>query len=405
MRESLVVRLGQDAAEPVGFAIRSGEGRLLDSAAAVPLSEVAAQGIGRRIQVLVPSTDILLAEARVPSRHRQRVLKAVPFALEEQLTDEVDALHFALGERQDDDAWPVAVVARSRMDAWLAQLRAVDLVPESMVPDVLALPWTEGRWTLLVDGQQAWLRHAAHGGFACELAMLPVLFQALVDQNESRTPLEVLNCGAGEVAGLLELDTEIEHRPCPDGTIGTMARQLGQSPLIDLLQGAYSRRQALGRLWRPWRATAALLGLVVALGLADAMLEIRQLAAEQQQLRQRIEALYRQAFPDAKRVVNARAQMEQRLKALRGSARAGGSDFLHLLAGAGQALQGMPAVHLRALAYRQGRLDLELTAASVQAIDQLKQALARQGGLKVEIQSATASGGRVQGRLRIEAAS
>ena len=107
----------------------------------------------RRVVVLVPGAEVSLYEARVPGRNRQRVLRAIPFALEEQLADDVEMLHFALGDSLGADRYPVAVVERQRMDAWLAQLREAGISAHQWVPDTLALPRTDG-WSLLPEAEE-----------------------------------------------------------------------------------------------------------------------------------------------------------------------------------------------------------------------------------------------------------
>ena len=44
--------------------------------------------------VLLPSTDILLSTAKIPSRRRQQVLQALPYSLEEQLIEAPEQLKY-----------------------------------------------------------------------------------------------------------------------------------------------------------------------------------------------------------------------------------------------------------------------------------------------------------------------
>src|SRR3546814_16716794 len=74
----------------------------------------------------------------VPARQPAKVLQAAPFVLEEQLAEDVDTLHFALGARQADHRWPLAIVSQTRMQAWLALLQDFAIHADAMVPDVLA---------------------------------------------------------------------------------------------------------------------------------------------------------------------------------------------------------------------------------------------------------------------------
>ncbi|MDH3934903.1 MAG: hypothetical protein OEU62_07035, partial [Gammaproteobacteria bacterium] len=81
-----------------------------------------------------------------------------------------------------------------------------------------------------------------------------------------------------------------------------------------------------------------------------------------------------------------------------------GGGFLSLLGQSGAVLKDMQGVEINGVSFRAGRLDIDLAVASLQLLDQLKQALIQPGKLAVEIQTATTGKDqRVQSRLRIEA--
>ena len=49
----------------------------------------------------------------------------MPYALEEQLADDIDDLHFAIGKRPSGlRRTPVAVITRSLMDQWLTGVKS-----------------------------------------------------------------------------------------------------------------------------------------------------------------------------------------------------------------------------------------------------------------------------------------
>ncbi|NNG12798.1 MAG: hypothetical protein HKM88_06070, partial [Halobacteria archaeon] len=172
-------------------------------------------------------------------------------------------------------------------------------------------------------------------------------------------------------------------------------------PSIDLLQGAYSRSREWVKLWRPWRITAALLLTGVVLTHAAKGVDYMGLKQQQAELNSRIETVFKEVFPDTRRVVNPRVQMQQQLEQMQRQ-RGGGSQFITLLARSGEVLRAAGDVDITGASFRAGRLDLDLTVASLQILDELKQTLAARG-LDVEIQSATTEAGqRVKSRLRIQ---
>ena len=67
--------------------------------------------------------------------------------------------------------------------------------------------------------------------------------------------------------------------------------------------------------------------------------------------------MLKRTFPELRRVVNPRAQMGQRLTALRKEQRSSGS-FLELLGASSGPIAAQPDLQLNALVYRRGRLEL-----------------------------------------------
>ncbi len=111
--------------------------------------------------------------------------------------------------------------------------------------------------------------------------------------------------------------------------------------------------------------------------------------------------MFRDTFPDVKRVVNARVQMERRLKDLRKSQGSLQEDFLRLLVGGASAVRQVQGIEVKRMRYQNGRLDLDLVLADMSGLDPLRQALQAEGGLEANIVSAAAREGVVEGKIRI----
>ncbi len=403
MRETLLIRFAEHTADGVDFVRLDEAGQPVAPSQHGSLTEAAMLATGHRVVVLVPAADLLLARAAVPTSNRQRARKAIPFALEEQLAEDVDTLHFALGVRDSDGQWPVAVVAQARMDEWLSQLHEAGILPDRLLPEPTALPLEPGNGSLLLEADRVLLREQPWSAQVTTPEMLPALLDLLISRSEAGINLQVWHCG-GELPVWMEpVSAKIE--PCKGGALAVLAKGLAAADAgVDLLQGAYSRKEQYGRLWRPWRAAAALILVGVLVSAVQQGLHYRSLKAESATLAAQIEQVYKQAMPGG-RMVNPRVQMEQQLNMLRRQQGAGSTDFMGLVGQMGGVIAATPGVELVGASFRDGRLDLELTANDVQTLDRLKQQLTEQGGLSVEIQSATTGANqRVQGRLRIQGA-
>ncbi|CAK0745938.1 general secretion pathway protein L [Gammaproteobacteria bacterium] len=385
------------------------------------LTEAAALASGRRVVVFVAGAEVLLLEATVPTRKRDRLLQAVPYVLEEYLAADVETLHFALGHAtaatgDDAPAVAVAVVTRARMDAWLAALGEAGIAPHALVPDTLALPLAAGTWSLLREMNATILRTGPQSGFALDPDWLPIALGQVgeaplgVRVASPEPPLIPSNLSTSSSSRLSPLPPPlpplalpVEDLPCPNGVLSLLMEGYRPEEAIDLLQGAYGRHEQLGRLWRPWRTAAILLLVFGALQFVDLMLEQQRLAAEDIALRSRMGEIYLRAFPEARKVVNPRIQMEQRLNALRTQPETGTTGLLGLLVHAAPVFEKTEGMELHTLRYKDGSIELELSLKDLQLLDRFKQSLT-DTGLEVEIRSARAQGETVAAHIQIRSA-
>lgn len=366
------------------------------------LADAAGEAGGQRVVVLAPGADCLLTRVKIPGRSsRQKLLRAVPYALEEQLSEEVDNLHFAIGTDMEDGEWPVAVIGKKYMASLQDDAAAAGLDVQQLVPEILAIPYAGNETSVLVENDIALVRTGSVSGYAADsdnLGMLLALQK--VDEDEQLPALHLYvrqDKLQPDTAGFVG-ETRVE--PYAGDPLTVFARGLDANA-INLLQGAYSRAGDWARALRPWRATAALLVAGVLVSSVVTGVDYYRLSRESDRLRAQIEETFRAALPDTSRIVNPRVQMQQQLDSLQRRTGAGGG-FLNLLGQSGSVLKGMQGVEINGISFRAGRLDMDLLVANLQLLDQLKQALMQPGRLEVEIQSATTGKDqRVQSRLRI----
>jgi general secretion pathway protein L len=402
MRNTLLLRRDPDNPVAWRWLKLDQEGQPQGSIHAGTLTDAAGESAGQRVVVLVSGADALLTRVSIPgSSSRQKLLRAVPYALEEQVSEDVEDLHFAVGVAMEEGAWPVAVISRHVIQDLTEDALEAGLDIQQVIPEVLALPYRGNETSVLVENDVALVRTDQSAGFAVDSDNLGMLLAArMTDEEDSLPPLHLfvpedsLQPDTGEYVG----ETRVE--PFAGDPLYVFAQGL-DGRAINLLQGDFSRSNDWVALLRPWRATAALLVAGIILSNVVMGIDYFRLKSESEQLRTQIEQTFKTAMPETRRIVNPRIQMQQQLDKLqRKSGTAGG--FLSLLSQSGEVLKGMQGVQVDGASFRAGRLDVDLKVSNLQLLDQLKQELMKSGRLTVEIQSATTGADqRVQSRLRI----
>lgn len=414
MADWLLIRLANDPGS-VEYLTADAAGRIVTALHSGPLAAVAQLAPSRRVCVLVPASDVLLTDAEVPAKSGARTQQIVPFALEEQVAEDIDSLHFAVGRRVGESARiPVAVVSRSLIDGWLSQLHAAGLTPECLYADSSLIPDNPGQAVLLLSGDSVMLRTA--GGAPVTLP-LNALAEALELLRPVQSPVaEAIAFGgnglvvyAGEaewqqygamVEAVRDQFEGLSVQLLPDGPLGLFARSLPGSTAINLLQGGYAPVSPLAGGLKAWRIAAAMLvGLLVLHGLGSAA-QLLMLKRAERRLDQSISETFEQAMPGEHNTSNARRRMEARLTAVQGSTDSSG--LLAMLSAVAQARAGASGTALQAVSYRAGLLELQVAAPGADALDHISQQL-RSGGWQADLTSGTASSGAYQGRIQMKA--
>src|SRR6202050_4248587 len=140
MPQTLLLRLPPPGQEETEWLTIDDSGAPAATKPRGPLTLAAAVAHKGTVVVLAPATQILLAEPELPPGSGAKLARAVPFALEEQLTEDIDQLAFAVGRRSERGTTPVAVVSRSILQAWISTLSQAGISPIAMYADMSLLP-------------------------------------------------------------------------------------------------------------------------------------------------------------------------------------------------------------------------------------------------------------------------
>lgn len=362
------------------------------------LGEAAAASQGLRTVVAVGSGAITLTQVKVPVSGK-RARSAIPYALEEQLADDVEDLHFALGPMDSDGAYSVAVIDRQALQEIIDKLAGLGLYPQQIIPDVLMLPQGDSdEWQILQTPQNVLIRQDSYSGMWCPRDSAELMLKRLLREASVDGPTQIaFYLSPGEDPP--EVSTLFEQIPVQNSA-DALARGINANH-INLLQGDFNQSKAVGKIWKPWRVPAALAACLLGLNVGIGVLESNRLSKQESAQRAQMEALLKQTFPGIKRVRDPIARMRSEIRKLK----KGGSEgqLMPLVAALSEAIETTPNTSMNSVNFRNGRCDVDMKTDSLQALDKIKQRLDATNGIKASIQSANQQDGAVRGRLRIEA--
>jgi general secretion pathway protein L len=412
MPEILVVRLPAAAADTIGAAaewiIVDGTGARRGNVQSGPLDLAAASAASRKVIVLVPGTDVLLAEPVLPVKSGAKLAQVVPFALEEHLASDVEDLHFAVGKRETRPGTPVTVVAHSRMEGWQALLADAGLDADAIYPETAALPETTNAITLLIDGARVYVRRPDTPGAVLDVQpLIEALQLALASGEEAREHVTIYVAEDDYererelLEGLREFTASLQLKLLPDGPLPLLAANIVQHPGVNLLQGQYQSKRKLNVSFAPWRYAAVLAGVFIASHVGLKSWQYFQYRNQEARLDAQISETYQQLMPGAPLpdTSSARRMVEARLNQLRGSGPVGG--VMMTLAALGEAIGQTPDVTIENIAYVNNTTNLRVVAPSTDALDRIRQ-LASKHGLASELKSDNTRDSKHEGQLQFK---
>jgi general secretion pathway protein L len=348
------------------------------------------------IIVWTPAAETLLLRARLPTRSTAKIVQALPYALEEQLIEPPESLHFAFAH-EADGALAVAVTRRERMESWLAALAAAGLAPTRLAPVTLSLPLADRAWTLsFVDGEIV-LRSGVRAGLGGPAELRPPawLHAALAEaRSESGAPERILLVDAPA-----DLDSAAwrEGLGLPLEPMRPGEAAVPEAPL-DLLQQHYAPRARMAALKRAYVPAAALLAAWLLATLAFDAIEWARLSRSAGAAEEEMRTLLMKSFPETRAILDPAEQMRRGLEDL--SARSGVAapgDMLSLLARAAPAIERESRLRVQGVEYADRAVTIRLVASEADAESLARTLRAR--ALEADVQRA---GG--EARLRVRAA-
>ncbi len=415
MSEYVVIRLAAED-QPVEWVLVDSNGTRRSGMSSGSLEQAAAAAGDVAVIALVPAADVLLTSVNIPVRSISKIRTALPFALEENLADDVDELHFATGERQQNNRLPVAVVSDANMSGWLNRLNDAGIEPAILAAENHGLAKIPGTLSVLVDDRTVMFNDGADAEFSMQdvkpsdvLVLAGQLGEAQEEDGENPGHLLAF-CTAEQDENLSHDWIALRHElhsvdvnVLPDGVLPKLAVTVAAGHGINLLQGNFGKKTEYGPLLRPWKTAALLLLGLALVGMAMKGVSYYQLTRDEVTLRTQFNAEYHRLRPaDTREIIDPVATVESLRRGAGVSATP--QVFLPSLRELGAALAANSDATIEAISYRAGVIDLRLTAPDVATLDNIQKAISASGRFQASIQSTAQVADKINGRIQIREA-
>lgn len=378
------------------------------------LKDAAIAALNHHIIIVIPGEDVLFLNADVPGKNLQHIQQAVPYVLEDSVIDDVDDLHFAIAKstahkENNSDAsnqYNVAVINKHYFESILEQLEKLDIHADEMIPDYSLLEQN----TLFFNGKKILFNGTQ------------LKFSSLIEDDIN---LDYFDFAENEIDKLIYLNgdantelqqslntfpdklktgTDIYKEQCDIHPLLFLVKNKPVKESVNLLQGFYKKKKNWSKTGKTWFPAAALFLVWVSVQGVLFVVDYIRVSNQNKVLDAKITKIYKNTFPASRRTDNAKARMESKLLSLKKRKGQGSQSFTEMLSASAAIFSQTKGLKIKSLRYYDGRINLELQIASLQALDKLKNQLNEEKGYQVEIQNASSGKENVTARIQITGA-
>jgi general secretion pathway protein L len=375
-------------------------------------------------QLFWPANLAFNTRVSLPGNQTRYIQQALPFAVEEQLSQDLEGVHLAIGAKTKQGHYPVACVDKAMFLSFFDEIGANDAGIEltSAVLDASQLTLGRHDMVICIDQGQALVRgkrqQAVTINLANLIAYLDTVFLGTVDDSasdEGNFSLKVFLSESSTQSAQL-LMAEIEQYPAIEietEQISISAFELlcesyfheGEAE-VNLCQGVFKVQKQGVENWRQWRAVAAVL-------LAAFVIQLGVFIGKGVYYHQQADLLATEVVADYKKIApnSRRISIDRLPRIIKGklnqSAQAGSTDQSFLLLLGEAAYQYRNTADKSGLTFsainfneQRGELVIDMQARNFEQLDKLKQQIVS-AGLTAKISSAVQEPNYFKGRLSV----
>lgn len=354
-----------------------------------------------RVALVLPSADVVYLSVNVPGRTANSVRQALPFALEEFITSDVEDVHIAHQPIRPGEPVGCAIIDADRLTEWLRPLLDAGITAGSAFSQAELIRPQDSDSVLLFEQDQV-LVVTSDQDALIDRDAVPGILDALTTATITSVGGELSELELGQISSAPK---QIIVQTAP---LDYLAQRLvaagigvkGNSAPLNLLQGSFAVRFEDRGVMARWHRTLALAAVWIAV--ATGGLAAQGLRYEHQANARTTEnfAAFETLFPGDSLPVTT-TQLQRRLASKIGSTEAAEDSLsmMDLMLRTTSVLG--PNSELQSLRFRAKQMELtaDVLISGFDELDAIKNR-SREAGILVEISDATAERNRVRARLK-----
>lgn len=276
------------------------QGQILSDCQQRPFSEIKKRQVDTKTIVVLPSQAFSLHRVELPWLNEKKARAALPFALEDQLAQNLEELHFAYDRQHYANGHYLVIVCdKNYLSSIIAQLGQHDLHFDAITLDWFALEKEEA--CLLTDGLVV-SNDGFQGALSPELASL---FLATLPPDH----LRIYHCRDSLSLPLASAVTETNEE-----VVLWLAKRLQNRSFMNLCQGDFAQTGSQSNLMNWYKLALGMASVWLLTVLILSGIKLHHLNQQISDVDTKIAQIYHQFFPKSQQVISPKFRISQLLK-------------------------------------------------------------------------------------------
>lgn len=415
MKDKLFIQLPEDERDEMLWGVWNSddkEWRERGSLLTVDLVVLAEQSQRCETIVIVPSAKVSYKQVYTPAKQLKQIQLAVPYALEDQLANPIDQLHFAFGKRDKDGQIDVFWLTHEIMEHWLSWFEQAEVKVDRLVSELGLIKTFDDASEIILKDHFAIISENDGRVWSCQRDLLPMLWHKQTadlsddsnDNDESLSANVLRLFHFGELESFWAEQEFIVSQPfTADEYFDAICQEFSRTT-VNLLQQRYVPKRESNLQLKKYTSALWSCAFAFIVFLAYQGSQFYVLSAENAVLREQGEQYFSRVFSRRPRGSDLLGQTQRLLQKSNQSGSDG--EFLKLLNLTASQIISLDTIKPTAITYdgRKSELRMDVLAPDYQSLNSFRDELVKTG-LAVDMSSASSQGELYSTRLVIRSGS
>ena len=355
------------------------------------------------IIVLLPALDVTTTFLNLPIKSTNKIKKAIPFALEEDLACDINLLHFSFKKIKNNAYIPVSIIEKKKFHFYQQLLMECNIYPQDITSEIFGLPMIQRTVSVIVEPKKTLINNGLNKAYVLENENIRDLNDLINEVKEDANHVQVYldNSIQDQYKDLQEEQENINIKLLAGSSLQKISQIIVNSNYVNLLQGEYAPKVKLSKFLKPWRYTAYLILALITILMANRTLSYIQLTKYEKNLSARFLYEYQNIQPNANNI----SDPIRIISGLKNAnpVKTDTSFFLTSLHELSKAMSSGKDILVTSITYQEDVTIIRLIGPNVTLIDTIRREINKNGIFQATILSTNQIANDVESRIEIKA--